>query len=124
MNLGLAFQITDDVLDLIGDPAQTGKPVGGDVREGKATMPVILVLERAPAADRARVERILAKDHVTPADIEFVRKTAEETGAIDATRQIAARYVERAIADIRAIPPSPARQALEDLAEYILHRER
>ncbi len=124
LNLGLAFQITDDVLDLIGDPAQTGKPVGGDVREGKATMPVILVLERAPAADRARVERILAKDHVTPADIEFVRKTAEETGAIDATRQIAARYVERAIADIRAIPPSPARQALEDLAEYILHRER
>lgn len=122
LNLGLAFQITDDLLDLVGDPGQTGKPVGGDIREGKATMPVILALERSSSVEKTKIERILAGHDVTSGDVEFVRKTAEETGAIEATRETAAGYVKRAIEDVRGIPPSPARQALEDLAEYILQR--
>jgi octaprenyl-diphosphate synthase len=125
LRLGMAFQIIDDLLDFIGDPAHTGKPVGGDIREGKMTMPVILAMEKAGPDDRARLEAIVHGDEVNAADIEFMQRLAIETCAVEGTRQIAARYVSQAIDELLAtLPPSDARKALQDCAHFILTRDR
>lgn len=122
LDLGMAFQITDDLLDLVGDPAQTGKPVGGDLREGKVTMPIIITLQRVTPSDRDAVEAIIRSEDASPNDVEFVRGLAESTGAVEATRESAADYISKAICSLNALPPSDARDSLEQLAGYILNR--
>jgi octaprenyl-diphosphate synthase len=122
MDLGMAFQITDDLLDLVGDPAITGKPIGGDIRESKVTMPLILTLEKAKPADRAALESMIQGDGVSTADIEFARKLAEDTGAVEGTLQAAARYTSQAAEDLTLLPASEARTSLESLAHFVLHR--
>lgn len=123
LNLGMAFQITDDLLDLVGDPVQTGKPVGADIREGKLTMPLILVLETAGTADRAALEQII-RGGAASEDIEFVQKLAVQTGAVGGTRETAAQYIEQAVEHLEALPASEARNCLEELARHVLQRER
>ncbi len=124
LNLGLAFQITDDLLDLIGDPEITGKPVGGDIREGKITLPIILALEKASPADRARVEEIVHGDGATAEDIEFIRQLVPDTDAVEGTRSIAADYIKLAIENLGSLPKSDYRTSLEDLARLILRRKK
>jgi octaprenyl-diphosphate synthase len=123
-NVGLAFQITDDLLDLIGDPALTGKPIGGDIREGKVTMPVIIALQRVTPDDRRLLEHILSSGETSPSDMAFVRKAVEETGAIEATRESASEYIARALESIRPLPQSPYHDSLTLLAEGILSRRK
>lgn len=123
LDLGLAFQITDDLLDLIGDPAKTGKPVGGDIREGKVTMPLILALEKANPADRAALENIIQNGCAAPEDIEFARKLVRAAGAIEGTREVAARHIRHAVESLQVLPPSDARNSLTELADYVLRRE-
>ncbi|MDI6829243.1 MAG: polyprenyl synthetase family protein [Armatimonadota bacterium] len=123
-NLGLAFQITDDLLDLVGNPKLTGKPIGGDIREGKATLPIILVLLKASQADRTSICRIIASDSVSVEDIEFVRRVAESTGVLEEARSIAGKFVADAIENLGKLPDSPASISLKELAEYVLSRDR
>jgi geranylgeranyl pyrophosphate synthase len=123
LNFGMAFQITDDILDLDGDPVRTGKPIGSDIREGKVTMPTILALELAGPHDRARLESILNGDDVSSADIEFACELARQTGAIRASRLAASTYVDSALCDLTPLPLSPARTALEDLVRSVLGRD-
>ena len=123
LNLGFAFQITDDLLDLVGNPAETGKPIGGDIREGKVTLPVILALEKAESRDRMALESIL-RGNATPEDIDLARKLAEDTGAIEGTRVVASEYIEEAVRYLHTFPASEARDSLQELAHFILTRKR
>lgn len=122
LNMGMAFQITDDLLDLVGDPAVTGKPIGSDLREGKATMPIILTMSVSEPADRRAIERIFDSGSVLPEDVEFVRRLALSSGSVAETRRLAAEYVEFAVGQLQLLPISEARLALEDLARYTLNR--
>lgn len=124
LNLGLAFQITDDVLDLIGDPEVTGKPVGGDIREGKITLPLILALEKANPADRAKVEEIVHGDGATTKDMEFIRTLIDSADAIEDSRSVAAGYIKQAIECLISLPESDYRTSLEDMARYVLRRKK
>lgn len=124
LNLGLAFQITDDLLDLIGDPKVTGKPVGGDIREGKITLPLILALETASPANRAKVEAIIHGDGATEDDIEFIRDMVNDADAVEGTRSIAAGYIKQSIENLSTLPESDYRTSLEELAMYILRRKK
>ncbi|MHB1457341.1 MAG: polyprenyl synthetase family protein [Armatimonadota bacterium] len=123
-NLGIAFQITDDILDMVGDPVVIGKPVGGDIREGKVTLPVILTLEQVDASDKRTIEEIINKIEASDDEIDFIRKTAESTGSVDSSRETAARYILQAINDLDALHDSRFKTSLRDLAEYILSRDR
>ena len=123
LNFGLAFQITDDLLDLVGNPVQTGKPIGTDIREGKVTMPIILALEKASPANRAALETLIANDGATSDDIELVRQLVENTGAVEGTREVAAGYIRQAIDSLDPLRSSDARDSLEELAHYILQRK-
>ncbi len=110
---GLAFQMRDDYLDLMGRPEELKKPVGGDVREGKLTLITLELLARAPEA----VAPILARRAQEPGDVERLRTLAAETGAAAATQTAIEAEVGRALASLEALPESPARAALAALAE-------
>ncbi|MFA5550360.1 MAG: polyprenyl synthetase family protein [Trueperaceae bacterium] len=111
---GRAFQMQDDYLDLLGDPERLGKPVGGDLREGKATYAVlVLLLDHDLAEARAIVERRAAR----PGDVERMIELIHAHGAHRRARDRIAQEAEAALAALQAFAPSPALNALTALAE-------
>lgn len=111
---GRAFQLRDDYLDLLGDPVTLGKPVGGDLREGKATYPVLKLM-----IDEGLEEaRLIVSRHASgPGDVERMVELVREHGADAATRDLVAREVEAARAALDVFPPSAAKDELLALAE-------
>lgn len=120
MAYGRAFQMRDDMLDLLGDPDEIGKPIGGDLREGKATHPVLLLLESGNEEAEEIVRRHAARD----GDVVRMRTLVQELGAAAQTREAIAADAEAAIAALERFDPSPARNALSVLAERELARVR
>jgi octaprenyl-diphosphate synthase len=118
--LGTAFQVIDDVLDYAGDASETGKNVGGDLREGKTTLPLILAMQRGTVAQRQLIrDAIEAGDTARlPQIVAIVR----ETGALDATRAAAAAEAQRAIDALRGFSANPHSDGLLQLAAQLLER--
>lgn len=116
---GRAFQLRDDYLDLLGDAAQLGKPVGGDLREGKATYPVLLLVLEAASEE---AQAILMRHGGNDGDIERMIDLVREHGADERTRALIGEEVDAALAELAAFPDSPARAALAALVER--ERER
>ncbi len=123
-NLGIAFQIVDDLLDYTADESLLGKPIGSDLREGKVTLPIVYLLERGGAAPRTLIERIVTDHTVTREQwTELKHMLAEHQATAAALRQ-AQHYGSLAQQHLALLPPSPERDALMALAEYILSRDR
>jgi octaprenyl-diphosphate synthase len=121
MALGEAFQLVDDVLDLAGDPTQTGKALFTDLREGKLTWPLILASERVEGFD-AHVQRCM--DEPDGLDSQgLVVQTLQRCGALEATRRLAEQRVDEARQLIATLPESRARAALDVLARAVVERE-
>jgi octaprenyl-diphosphate synthase len=118
MAYGRAFQMQDDRLDLLGDPARLGKPVGGDVREGKATYPVLALFEAGVDEPRA----VLRRHARQPGDVERVIELVRLHGADVRAAEAIAAEARDAISALEVFPPSPARAALEGLARRELER--
>lgn len=118
MAYGRAFQMQDDRLDLLGDPERLGKPVGGDLREGKATFPVLALLEAGVDEPRA----VLRRHAREPGDVERVVALVRAHGADARAAAAIAAEAGDAIAALEAFAPSPARAALERLARRELER--
>jgi len=93
--LGEAFQLRDDVLGVFGDPAQTGKPAGDDLREGKRTLLIAYALERASPAQVATVERLLGDRHLDGAGLDALREIMVATGALERVEILVADLVAR-----------------------------
>ncbi len=114
--LGEAFQLRDDLLGVFGDPAQTGKPAGDDLREGKRTVLVALALERATPAQAGQVRRLLGDPGLGPDGIETLREVLLETGAADRVEAMIAADVDAATAALAvADVDDQAREVLEGL---------
>ena len=123
-DLGMAFQIVDDVLDLTASEDVLGKPVASDLREGKVTMAVIHTLERCTAAERCKVEKILkdrAFNGVTHADI---LEILQRYGSLEAATSRAAQYAESARKSICFFPDSEIKRALLWAPEFVVAREK
>lgn len=119
--IGMAFQIIDDILDYTGEQATIGKPVGGDLRQGIVTLPAVLYAESHPDAPHARAlleGRCLADEQVS----ELVG-AIRSSDAIRRSHHIAVDYVERGLASLRRCPATSERFALEDLGNYIVERK-
>jgi geranylgeranyl pyrophosphate synthase len=117
-NLGLAFQIADDVLDFTSDDETLGKPVGNDLRQGTLTLPVILLAEQLPSGSRLLHDIRAGEGHS-----EVVHEVVQ-SGVLDSTLQIARTHVRRAVDALYLFPHSEAKDALVHLAETVIARER
>jgi len=119
--LGTAFQVIDDVLDYDGDAALMGKNLGDDLREGKATLPLIVAMQRGNPAQCALVKRAIEQGEVDAlADIvQIVR----ETGAMQATREAAAAEAQSALNALLVLPDNLYKEALRDVAAQLLDRQ-
>ncbi|HRQ66232.1 MAG TPA: polyprenyl synthetase family protein [Xanthomonadaceae bacterium] len=121
LNLGLAFQIADDVLDYTADSETLGKNLGDDLAEGKPTLPVIRALSRMTGDAAGRLRHAI-KEGDTGHLPEIVALIGE-SGALDYCRERAIRYAETALAALAAIPASPHREAMKVLARYAVGRD-
>ncbi len=118
--LGTAFQVIDDVLDYDGDAAEMGKNLGDDLREGKATLPLIIAMQRGSAAERGLIEQAIRQGAVE--ELQQIVSIVRETGALDATRQAAAAEAQRAVEASGCLPANPHTDGLLQLAAQLLQR--
>lgn len=115
--LGEAFQLRDDVLGVFGDPAQTGKPAGDDLREGKRTYLVAAAMEATDEAGRALLRAGLGDADLAPAGVDRLRELITTSGALARTEQLIVTLTDTALAALTTVDlDTEARQALVDLA--------
>ena len=118
--LGTAFQIIDDVLDYDGNAAEMGKNLGDDLREGKATLPLILAMQRGNEAQSQTVREAIETGSVDR--LTDIVTIVRATGALEATRDAAAAEAQRAIDAAMQLPDNAHRQAMLVLASQLLNR--
>jgi octaprenyl-diphosphate synthase len=124
LNLGIAFQLVDDALDYTVSEDEMGKPAGGDLREGKMTLPLILHLEGLSPDKAAGILAALKENRLTAAQAEGIVLDVREKGLAEKTREAAAGYVAAAVKELEALPASPEREVLAQAAEYVLTRRK
>jgi octaprenyl-diphosphate synthase len=124
-NLGITFQLVDDLLDFTGDAHAVGKPIGSDLREGKVTLPLIHALRQSPGGAAAAIVReVVASRTVTPDQWSELLHYLKEHASIDYAYRRAVEFAERAKKPLYAFPPSAERDALLALPDYVLSRDR
>ena len=123
-NLGIVFQVVDDLLDFTGDAAALGKPIGADLREGKMTLPLIHLLRQGHAAGERIVRDIIATRTVAEQQWNDLLQMLNEHRSIDYAFRRAEEFAERARKPLSAFPPSSERDALLALPDYVVSRDR
>lgn len=118
-NLGMAFQVVDDLLDLTGTPEELGKPVGTDLRSGVPSLPIIYALQRDDGALSEALQGEIAER-----DIPRLVSLISDRGGLARARETAERYTERARRELDTLPPSQARETLSWLVDVSLNRRR
>lgn len=122
-NLGLAFQIQDDILDITAEQAAFGKRIGGDIVEGKRTYLLVRALETVTrGADRVLLDWLVNEGGLPESEVRTMRELYERNGLVDEAHDAVRRYTERAAADIASLPDAASRDALLDFAELLLER--
>lgn len=124
LNLGIAFQLVDDALDYTVSEDEMGKPAGGDLREGKMTLPLILHLEGLDPEKAAELLGALREKRLTVKQAEGIVRDVREKGLAEKTREAAADYIKAAIKELETLPVSPEREVLAQAAEYVLTRRK
>jgi octaprenyl-diphosphate synthase len=119
--LGIAFQIIDDLLDLVGDEAQVGKSLGRDLCEGELTLPLIHHLRLADAAQRERTLTLVNGNGARPNG--DITKLMRKTGSVAYARDVAAQYVADARRALGDLPPTPALESLRGMADFVIARQ-
>ena len=121
MHLGTAFQLIDDTLDYRGDGAKTGKDMGDDLAEGKATLPLIYALQKCTSLEAQLIEQSLISGDRTY--LNEILRIIETTGAIQYTEHLAQQMIAKAVDCLEAISPSVYRDALDGLARFVVRRD-
>lgn len=120
---GTAFQLQDDILGIVGDEAQLGKPVGSDLREGKTTVIILKAFQEANAVQKERLKAVLGNPNAAEKDIQQVTGLLHDLGGISYTQELARQYVQAAIPALDRLPPSNYKDLLVQWAEYLVERK-
>ncbi len=120
-NIGMAYQVGDDLLDFEGEEADLGKPVGADLLHGVLTLPTIMLQERYPGDNTVSA---LFEDRDNPEKLQRVVDMVRNSGIIGDCEEVVRGYCDRACAELESIPTGEARRSLRDLAEYVWNRRR
>ena len=123
-NLGVAFQLVDDLLDYTADKTALGKPIGGDLREGKVTLPVILLLQRDGGRSNELIRAAVTNQDITPESWNELKDLLHEHRAVEHAYDRAVEYASSAKQYLEVFPPSAERDALAALPDYVLARDR
>jgi octaprenyl-diphosphate synthase len=123
LNLGICFQMVDDLLDFTAEEKTLGKPVANDLREGKLTLPMIFLLRQAGPAAADKVRTVLEDRSFERVTREEIVRLARDHGALEEARVLAERYAEAARRDLQVFERSAYREALEVLPDFILARD-
>jgi heptaprenyl diphosphate synthase len=119
-NLGMAFQIADDVLDYIASSDELGKPTGADLRQGTITLPLMLALRDSTVENRLRA--ILTTSHLSDDDCDRVVMLVRESTAVEESERYAERFADMARAELQAFPDTLERRTLEAICGYVVER--
>jgi heptaprenyl diphosphate synthase len=122
-HLGMAFQLTDDLLDLIGTRDQMGKTVGIDLREGIYSLSILRAAHQSPD-NREQLSKILHKTHIQTEDVQTVIALIRHSGAIEQVRALAHDYAAQAKNILDSLPDGESRRSLLQLAEFVISRDR
>ncbi|PYT08369.1 MAG: polyprenyl synthetase family protein [Acidobacteria bacterium] len=122
-NLGMAFQVVDDILDLTSNEKTLGKPVGGDLRKGRLTLPLVYLLRFGKAQHRKIVLQVVHEETFSSASREQILTALIETGALQMSREIARSYAAGARCHMQGFPSNPFRRALLAVPDFVLSRE-
>lgn len=118
--LGMAFQIADDVLDLVGDESNTGKSIGTDYEKQKLTLPLIHLLQSAPEATITKARELI--ENPSPENRAALIDMVRNSDAIEYAIATAREFADKAIEQLNVVPDSPARQILAEMAEFACQR--
>ncbi len=127
-DIGMAFQIVDDVLDITATEGRIGKPVGNDIREGDVTLPMIRAMQVAPAKDKAEFERILAltanDGQIPESDVQRALEILRSCDAVDFSLGVAHGFIDSGLAQLDGFSDGPAKTMLHEIAGYVTSREK
>src|SRR2546426_455694 len=123
LNLGIAFQIVDDILDVVGDGARLGKRTGTDLREGNVTLVAIHALNDGTSIDVRSLERLIAKRRKREEDVQRGLGLLRDSGAIEKARAEAFAFGQLAKKALDPLPESDAKASMVQLVDYVLSRE-
>lgn len=123
MNIGIAFQMIDDILDFTASEEKLGKPVGGDLRDGKVTLPLIRALARSDGHARELVKTVIRECEFRSVPFSSIREMIDSTRSLADARAEAERYARRARQNLLVFPESSYREALMDITHFIVCRE-
>ncbi|MCD6223953.1 MAG: polyprenyl synthetase family protein [Deltaproteobacteria bacterium] len=123
MNLGIAFQMADDLLDYTSDSKLLGKEAGADIREGKLTLPVIYVLDKTDSKDRRFIEKIIRNKNFNADDFNKLIELLKKYQGLSYTKRLAADYVEKAKNSLDIFIPSKIKETLFNIADYAMVRK-
>ena len=124
LKLGMAFQVSDDLLDYTAEQSVTGKPSGLDLRERKMTLPLIAALRSMSQGSRVKVEALFANESPSDAEIHEVVAIVADAGGLDYARRRGADYALQAEAALGELPDTPVRAVLADTISYVTERSR
>ena len=121
-SLGIAFQIRDDILGIIGDEKVIGKPVYSDLREGKKTLPIIYALNRLEDESREKLRLVLGKRDASREELEEAANLIKSSGALEYSEKLAEEYANQAVNALKVLPDNEYRKVLEELALFAAKR--
>ncbi|MGE5430522.1 MAG: polyprenyl synthetase family protein [Syntrophomonadaceae bacterium] len=123
-NLGIAFQIQDDLLDIMAEEAEFGKIIGGDLVEGKKTFLFITALEKAKGKDKKKLLDVIRNKGIRKSEVEEYRNIYSKLGILEETEKQIQRYTQIALKSLKAVKDEKARGALEWLANSLINRNK